>query len=265
MKLHVAGTTYTGAVVDLRTRNVDGRPRRGHPRAESVPVVSCPDPPSVYSYAGLGPSIDETSNADCVAAAARSGDTRRRRTRRHECHAQLAELECSPPDCRTPRASPYPIDGLSERRYLPRVAYRSADARRERRGGTGRFRDAATELSERETRQLPPERHANSVGSGHAPIATRWRNSVGLPTNWPTSGGAPERPSLTGALIRSLGPSKPYPGQIPAACSMPTQYRRPGRTPGRQNACTGRPRNGPVRPSSSTTEVLTPPSSVAEF
>ncbi|EMA09372.1 hypothetical protein SAMN05443574_10753 [Haloarcula vallismortis] len=158
MKLRIAGTTYTGAVVDLRTRNVDGRTIAASISGQRcLPVVSCPEPPSVYAYAGHIHSSMGLRTRTALAAAARSrGYETPQDDAIAECRAQLAELECSPPELPAP-VDPVPestIDGLQEAvathrgRLTARQAVGADDG-----AAQADLRDAATELSERETRR----------------------------------------------------------------------------------------------------------------
>ncbi len=158
MKLRVAGTTYAGAVVDLRTRNVDGRTIAASIRGQqSFPVVSCPEPPSVYAYAGhVHPSMGLRTRTALAAAARSRGHETPQDDAIAECRTQLADLECSPPDLPDP-IDPVPestIDGLQEAvathrgRLTARQVVGADDG-----AVQADLRDAATELSERETRR----------------------------------------------------------------------------------------------------------------
>jgi len=158
VKLRVAGTTYTGAVVDLRTRDVDGRTIAASIRGQQcLPAVSCPDPPSVYAYAGhVHPSMGLRTRTALAAAARSQGHETPQDEAIADCREQLTELECSPPDLPDPVESvpDATIDGLQE----TIAAYRGRLTAREAVGaddGTVQadLRDAAMELSERETRR----------------------------------------------------------------------------------------------------------------
>lgn len=158
MKLRVAGTTYTGAVVDLRARPVDGTALAASVRGQRcLPAVSCPEPPSVYEYAGhVRPSMGLRTRTALAAAARSRGHETPQDEAIAECRAQLADLECTPPDLPDPVA-PVPaatVDDLQETVAAHRgrlAACRELGADEE--AARAALRDAATELSERETRR----------------------------------------------------------------------------------------------------------------
>ncbi|WP_336358661.1 DUF7856 family protein [Haloarcula sp. CGMCC 1.6347] len=158
MKLRVAGTTYAGAVVDLRARDVDGRIIAASIRGQRCfPALSCPEPPAVYAYAGyVHPSMGLRTRTALAAAARSRGHETPQDDAIAECRAQLADLECSPPDL-PDSVDPVPestIDGLQEAvathrgRLTARQAVGADDG-----AVQADLRDAATELSERETRR----------------------------------------------------------------------------------------------------------------
>ncbi|KAA9399368.1 hypothetical protein Har1130_14405 [Haloarcula sp. CBA1130] len=158
MKLRVAGTTYTGAVVDLRARDLDGRTIAASIRGQRCfPVVSCPEPPSVYAYAGhVHPSMGLRTRTALAAAARSRGYETPQDDAIAEYRARLAELECSPPELPTP-VDPVPestIDGLQEAVATHRGRLTAREAIGADNGAAqDDLREAATELSERETRR----------------------------------------------------------------------------------------------------------------
>lgn len=158
MKLRVDGTTYTGAVVDLRTRRVDGRAVAASVRDQRcLPVVSCPSPPAVYAYAGhVRPSMGLRTRTALAAAARSLGHETPQDDAIADRRERLAALDQSPPDLPEP-ADPVPeptIDGLQE----TVATHRGRLTAREEVGvdpGTARddLREAATRLSEQQTRR----------------------------------------------------------------------------------------------------------------
>ncbi|GGK59242.1 DUF7856 family protein [Haloarcula sebkhae] len=158
MKLRVAGTTYTGAVVDLRTRNVGGRTIAASIRGQRrFPVVSCPEPPAVYAYVGhVHPSMGLRTRTALAAAARSRGYETPQDDAIADRRAQLAELEPPPPELPDP-VDPVPestIDGLQEAvaTHRGRLTARQAVGADDE-AARAALRDAATELSERETRR----------------------------------------------------------------------------------------------------------------
>ncbi|EMA34523.1 hypothetical protein [Haloarcula japonica] len=158
MKLRVAGTTYAGAVVDLRTRDIDGRIIAASIRGQRrFPAVSCPEPPAVYAYTGhVHPSMGLRTRTALAAAARSRGYETPQDDAIAECRAQLAELDCSPPELPDP-VDPVPestIDGLQEAvaTHRGRLTARQAVGADDE-AVQAALRDAATELSERETRR----------------------------------------------------------------------------------------------------------------
>ncbi|AUG46033.1 hypothetical protein BVU17_00250 [Haloarcula taiwanensis] len=158
MKLRVAGTTYTGAVVDLRARTVDGRTVAASIRGRRcLPAVSCPEPPAVYVYAGhVHPSMGLRTRTALAAAARSRGYETPQDDAIADCRAKLAKLECSPPELPDPvdPVSESTIDGLQEAvaTHRGRLTARQAVGADDE-AAQAALRDAATELSERETRR----------------------------------------------------------------------------------------------------------------
>lgn len=158
MRLRVAGTTYTGTVVDLRTRPIDGTALAASIRGQRcLPAVACPEPSSVYAYAGhVRPSMGLRTRTALAAAARSQGHGTPQDEAIAECRAKLTELECSPPDLPDP-VDPVPeatVDDLQETVAAHRgrlTARREVGAEEE--AVRAALRDAAMELSERETRQ----------------------------------------------------------------------------------------------------------------
>jgi hypothetical protein len=158
VRLCVAGTTYTGAVVDLRARDIGGRALAESIRGQRcLPAVSCPEPPSVYVYAGhVHPPMGLRTRTALAAAARSQGHATPQDEAIAECRERLSELDCSPPDLPEP-VDPVPdstIDGLQETvathrgRLTARRAVGADDG-----AARADLRDAAAELSERETRR----------------------------------------------------------------------------------------------------------------
>ena len=159
MKLRIAGTTYTGAVIDLRTRNVDGQTITASIRGQQpFPVVSCPEPPSVYAYAGhVYPSMGLRTRTALAAAARSRGYETPQDDAITDCHAQLAELDCPSPELPDP-IDPVPestIDGLQEAVATHRGRLTARQTTGADDGAVqAALRDAATELSEQQTRRV---------------------------------------------------------------------------------------------------------------
>ncbi|MDS0220301.1 hypothetical protein NDI54_02935 [Haloarcula sp. S1AR25-5A] len=158
MKLRVTETTYAGAVVDLRTRTVDGSAIAASIRGQrTLPIVSCPEPPSVYAYAGhVHPSMGLRTRTALAAAARSLGHETPQDDTIADCRERLASLDCSSPDLPEPvdPVSDATIDGLQEAvathrgRLTARQAVGADDG-----AVQADLRDTATELSERETRR----------------------------------------------------------------------------------------------------------------
>jgi len=158
VKLRVAGTTYTGAVVDLRARDIDGRALAASIRGQRrFPITACPEPPSVYVYTGhVHPSMGLRTRTALAAAARSQGHETPHDEAIADCREQLADLDCSPPDLPEPvePVSDATIDGLQE----TVAAHRGRLTARQAVGADvgavqADLRDAAMELSERETRR----------------------------------------------------------------------------------------------------------------
>lgn len=158
MKLRVDGTTYAGRVVDVRTRRVEGGAIAASVRGQRcLPVVACPSPPAVYAYAGHVHLSMGLRTRTALAAAARSqGHETPQDDAIADRRAQLADLNRSAPDLPDP-VDPVPestIDGLQETVATHRgrlTARRDVGADPE--AARADLRDAATQLSEQQTRR----------------------------------------------------------------------------------------------------------------
>ncbi|WP_424001557.1 hypothetical protein ACOZ4I_16725 [Haloarcula salina] len=158
MRVQVGATTYEGAVVDLRGRRVSGAAVAASVRGERcLPVVACASPTAVYEYAGrVHPTMGlRTRTALAAAARTRGEETPHDAEIAARCE-ELAEFDPSPPDL-VEAADPVPDAEIADLRetvasHRGRITARRAvgedadDARAD-------LRDAATALSERETRR----------------------------------------------------------------------------------------------------------------
>lgn len=158
MKLRVGATTYTGRVVDLRTRSVDGAAVAAAVRGERrLPAIDCPTPSPVYDYAGYVHPKMGLQTRTALAAAARSLDYE---TPHDDAIADrrsaIAALDLSPPTlAETPEPVPETtIAGLRETvaEHRGRVRAR-CELGRDGDEARADLRDAAAQLSERETQQ----------------------------------------------------------------------------------------------------------------
>jgi len=158
VKVRVGAATHEGVAVDLRGRRVSGAAVAASVRGERcLPVVACASPTAVYEYAGrVHPSMGLRTRT-ALAAAARSRDEETPHDADIAAYREeLANLDPSPPELveATEAVSDAEVADLRETvaAHRGRVTARravgedAADARAD-------LRDAATALSERETRR----------------------------------------------------------------------------------------------------------------
>lgn len=158
MKLRINGTTYTGAVVDLRARRVDGGAIAASIRGDrSHPAVTCPDPPTVYGYAGhVHPTMGLRTRTALAAAVRSRGHETPQDDAIANRQVRLSELDPSPPDPIEP-AEPVTESTIAELREAVATHRGRLTARRkvgaDLDGARGDLEAAATKLSEQETQR----------------------------------------------------------------------------------------------------------------